>query len=572
VLRHACGLTVSGGYAYVTASYSNRLTIIDIANPFNPRIVASIQDVNRLDTPVDVSVSGGYAYVVDQGNGLGRLAVVDVHDPNSPQIVGLLDQSNTVLNGAYRVHSRNGFAYVSAVSADSVSVIDVSNPAAPRAVGTVSTGAYLHRTTGLDIGQSGRYLVAVSPYQSSVSQPLYPPFPLQSGGLVISGHTSVIDLAPVTNAIAISATSKPANPTTQTTANFSFGSTNPVTIVRCQIDAGALSPCTTPSSQNYVALPAGTHTFTVQSTDSAGDTATDSYTWTISANGGPRNTLPPSIGGSAVQGQTLNASQGTWVGNPQPTLTNEWDRCDTSGTNCVVISGQTGLTYTLVQPDVGWTIRFKVTAMNASGTVGASSAATAVVAALGGIGPTTPVLDTFNRANGGAGANWTPLRPTGYASMNVSANAAIDSSASVFAANYWNQALFGPDVEAYATVALVGGGDSIRIGARVQNAGTTSASGYYVQITSTGTWTILRVDAGPSTTLATGPTQPLLNGDRIMIRIVGSVISALRFTGGTWAVVMSYDTARDATRYTSTGRTVIQFKTSTIDSFGGGTI
>ena len=35
-LKHACGITISGNYAYVTASYSHRLTIIDISDPLHP--------------------------------------------------------------------------------------------------------------------------------------------------------------------------------------------------------------------------------------------------------------------------------------------------------------------------------------------------------------------------------------------------------------------------------------------------------------------------------------------------------------------------------------------------------
>jgi uncharacterized protein (TIGR03118 family) len=286
----------------------------------------------------------------------------------------------------------------------------------------------------------------------------------------------------------------------------------------------------------------------------------------------PVNTLAPAISGTAQQGQTLNGSEGIWGGNPPPSLADEWDRCDTGGSNCVAIAGQTGTSYTLVQADVGSTIRFTVTGQNTAGSLTVSSVSTAPVTAAGGIGPTTPVLDDFNRANGPAGLNWTMLRPTGYEPMNISGNAAIDSSASDFAANYWNPAMFGPDVEAYATIANWGAGDAIRIGARIQNAGTTSASGYYLQIDDTGVWTILRVDQGPSTTLATGPTLPPHNGDKIMIRIIGTVVTALHFTSGNWAVVMSYDTATDGTQYTSPGNVAIQFQTSTIDNFGGGTI
>ena len=122
------------------------------------------------------------------------------------------------------------------------------------------------------------------------------------------------------------------------------------------------------------------------------------------------------------------------------------------------------------------------------------------------------------------------------------------------------------------TVATYGAADVIRIGARVTNAGTTSHSGYYAVISATGVWSLLRIDAGVNTTLATGPTQTLASGDKVAIRIVGTVVSALHFSGGTWQQVMSYDTAGDATRYSSAGRLAVEFKSSTLDDFGGGKI
>ena len=50
-------------------------------------------------------------------------------------------------------------------------------------------------------------------------------------------------------------------------------------------------------------------------------------------------------------------------------------------------------------------------------------------------------------------------------------------------------------------------------------------------ITATGVWSILRIDDGASpTTLATGPTQTLASGDKVAIRIVGTVVTALHFS------------------------------------------
>ncbi|MDQ6818205.1 MAG: hypothetical protein M3018_12485, partial [Actinomycetota bacterium] len=142
-------------------------------------------------------------------------------------------------------------------------------------------------------------------------------------------------------------------------------------------------PCTTQTSAQYAPLGNGTHTFTVQATDAAGATATDSYTWTIGTSGGtpPRNTALPSISGAAVQRSKLTGGLGSWTGNPAPTLSEQWLRCNTSGGACGAIAGATGGSYTLTSADVGSRIRLQVQAANPSGTAKAQSAATAVVKA-----------------------------------------------------------------------------------------------------------------------------------------------------------------------------------------------
>src|SRR5581483_11436202 len=185
-------------------------------------------------------------------------------------------------------------------------------------------------------------------------------------------------------------------------------------------------------------------------------------------------------------------------------------------------------------------------------------------------GPTTPVLDNFNRANGPVGANWTVIKSGSFASMNVSGSAAVNANSAQFAWNYWNAASFGPDVEAYVTVTSYGSSDVIRIGARVIVG--TSYSGYFVAIAANGTWSILRIDNASVTTLATGIVDPLTSGDQIAIRIVGSVITALHGTSTGWRQILSYDTSHDTTRYTTAGRLALEFRYSTLDGFGGGTL
>jgi hypothetical protein len=94
----------------------------------------------------------------------------------------------------------------------------------------------------------------------------------------------------------------------------------------------------------------------------------------------PTNTTPPTIGGSAIEGETLTASTGTWTGSPSG-YAYQWQDCDGSGGSCKNISGASTSTHPLGAGEVGDTVRVVVTATNGGGSVGATSAPTAVVAA-----------------------------------------------------------------------------------------------------------------------------------------------------------------------------------------------
>src|SRR5919198_4237356 len=96
----------------------------------------------------------------------------------------------------------------------------------------------------------------------------------------------------------------------------------------------------------------------------------------------PRNTVLPSISGTARQGEQLSADQGTWSGTQPMTFAYQWRRCDANGANCTNIAGATSKTYTLTAADVGNRLRVRVRASNDAGARTATSAVTAVVAAL----------------------------------------------------------------------------------------------------------------------------------------------------------------------------------------------
>lgn len=108
--------------------------------------------------------------------------------------------------------------------------------------------------------------------------------------------------------------------------------------------------------------------------------AASNATAEISGQAGPPNTARPAIAGSAVVGQTLVATPGTWTGSGI-SYAYAWSRCDASGGACTLISGATQTTYKLVSGDAGKTIRVAVTATNTTGSNTATSPQTAVVTA-----------------------------------------------------------------------------------------------------------------------------------------------------------------------------------------------
>ncbi|HUO69281.1 MAG TPA: PQQ-binding-like beta-propeller repeat protein [Solirubrobacteraceae bacterium] len=94
---------------------------------------------------------------------------------------------------------------------------------------------------------------------------------------------------------------------------------------------------------------------------------------------GPSNIVPPSISGNVTEGQTLAETHGIWTNAPT-SFTYQWQRCDTSGTNCSAIPGASSNSYAPAAADIGDTIRVQETASNGEPSAApATSAPTAVV-------------------------------------------------------------------------------------------------------------------------------------------------------------------------------------------------
>lgn len=125
--------------------------------------------------------------------------------------------------------------------------------------------------------------------------------------------------------------------------------------------------------------------------------ALSSATEVVTAQTGPVSTGEPAISGSAVVGQTLSATTGSWTGVGPITFAYQWVRCGTDGglpdgSNCASISGATKNIYTLISNDVGFRIRVRVTGTNATGSTTVASNPTGLVKASAPVNTKVPTV------------------------------------------------------------------------------------------------------------------------------------------------------------------------------------
>jgi hypothetical protein len=133
--------------------------------------------------------------------------------------------------------------------------------------------------------------------------------------------------------------------------------------------------------------------------NSAGNTTVSSAATAAVGVTPPANTAPPTITGSALQGQTLSASTGTWTAGGSISYAYEWRRCDLFGANCTAIGSATAASYTPIAGDIGSTIRVAVTATSNGASATAVAQQTATVGSTAEQPPVTAGLQMWFDAN-----------------------------------------------------------------------------------------------------------------------------------------------------------------------------
>ncbi len=150
-----------------------------------------------------------------------------------------------------------------------------------------------------------------------------------------------------------------------------------------------------------------------------------------------RNTTLPAVTGIAVVNKTLTTTTGSWAGGATAE-SEQWQRCSSTGKNCVDISGATATTYKLTTADGGHVVRATVRATNANGTSApAASKATAVVVDVPVAGK-VPHISGHARVGkklSGSHGSWT-FAPTHYSYKWMRCNAHGGSCSSIHHATH----------------------------------------------------------------------------------------------------------------------------------------
>ncbi len=127
----ASDVRVSGNYAYVS-DHSGLITAIDVSDPSHPVPVESAGFQVAGDV-AGIAIDGSYLYGIDAA--ANSLFIMDIGNTSYQTAVG---PRGSVANGAYTADLYNGFVVTTNFYTHSLSVVNVSNPASPTVVGTLT--------------------------------------------------------------------------------------------------------------------------------------------------------------------------------------------------------------------------------------------------------------------------------------------------------------------------------------------------------------------------------------------------------------------------------------------------
>ncbi len=145
--------TVQIGSSHYALVVNYRVQIIDITDPASPTAVASVTDGKdgfielASATSITTTQIGGSHYALVTSRGDVSMQIIDITDPASPTAVASISDDKdgfTTLGGAESITTtqiKDGhYALVASFLDDGVQIIDITDPASPTAVASVTDG------------------------------------------------------------------------------------------------------------------------------------------------------------------------------------------------------------------------------------------------------------------------------------------------------------------------------------------------------------------------------------------------------------------------------------------------
>lgn len=126
------GLATDGRYAYVAADYAG-LQVVDLRNPADPRVVGSLLDPDGASA-WGVYLDAGRIYLGESTDTGDRVTVVDISQPSAPRALGDYSPVDGLIAG---LAVTGGRMYVA--DGDALGIVDMADPANPMELGSFNT-------------------------------------------------------------------------------------------------------------------------------------------------------------------------------------------------------------------------------------------------------------------------------------------------------------------------------------------------------------------------------------------------------------------------------------------------
>ena len=158
-------VTVAGNFAYVGSSSSTSFQILDITNPLLPvkrgfLVGTGTVGTANLSFPRGIAISGAYAYVTSTTN--NSLQVINIANPDAPVATGSLinGAGGALLNAPYGIAVSGNYAYIASSNSKALEIVNIGNPAAPVHVGQLTHATWLNGARAVAVAGNYAYVVS----------------------------------------------------------------------------------------------------------------------------------------------------------------------------------------------------------------------------------------------------------------------------------------------------------------------------------------------------------------------------------------------------------------------------